>query len=97
MTCCTMTSISGDAFEELSSAGSNSERGIIGPTGINGFGGGGGSRLTNQSSMSFLVMVDLFKPSSEDKMELTRSENCSGDSSDNLSTRERNLKQYKSH
>ena len=87
-----MTSISGEALDEVSSAGSNSERGMIGPTGTTGLGGGGGSRLANQSSMSFFEILDLSKPRSEDKMALTRWENCSGDSSDNLSTGERNLK-----
>ena len=87
-----MTSTSGEALEEVSSAGSNSERGMIGPTGITGLGGGGGSRLANQSSMSFFDTFDSSRPSSDDKMALTRCEYCSGDSSDNLSTGERNLK-----
>ena len=52
VTCCTMTSISGDALE-LSFEGSNSEGEMIGPCGITGLGGGGGSRLANQSSISF--------------------------------------------
>lgn len=91
VTCCTMASISGEALSEPSLVGSNSEGGIIGPLGITGSGGGGGSRLANQSSMSFLVTFDSFKPSCEDRMDFTCCEKCSGDSSADLSTGDRNL------
>ena len=97
VTCCTMASISGEALLDPSLAGSNSEGGMIGPLGITGFGGGGGSRLANQLSISFFVTIDSFKPNCEDKIAFTCCEYCSGDSSASLSTGDRNLEGFNSY